>query len=65
VLRAKALGHQHFDFLANQFVAAIAKERLGLRIDLNNGSITIDGDYGIGQSLEEIAGEQNLSHGDG
>ena len=63
VLMAIVFGHEHFDLLADELVAVVAKKLLRLRIDLNHGSIAIDGDDGVGKGFEEIAGQENVNHG--
>ena len=60
---AIVFGHQHFDFLADELVAVIAKKLLRLRIDLNHGSIAINRDDGIGKGFQETAGQENVNHG--
>src|SRR5579864_2295546 len=60
VLVPITLGDKHFDLLTDQFVTLIAEQLLGLRIDLNDGSITIDGNDGIRKSLQEIPGKESF-----
>src|SRR5271157_5140167 len=60
VLGAIRLGDKYFDLLADQFDTGIAKERLRLRIDLDDGSLAIDGDDGIRQRLQQITGKENI-----
>ncbi len=62
VLLAKAFRYKHLDFLADQLVALVAKKCLALRIDLNDGSFTIDGDDGIRKGFQEVRRKEGVSH---
>jgi hypothetical protein len=52
---AEAFRHEEFDFLANQFVALVAKQLFCLLIDLDYRAIAINGDDGVWKGLQEIA----------
>ena len=55
MLGPEALGHQHFDRLAEQFLARIAKQLLGLGIDQHDRPGLVDDDHRIGRRLQESA----------
>src|SRR5262245_2624240 len=55
MLAAKALGHQQLHRLIEQFLARIAKEFLGLRVDQDNLAAAVDNHHGIRGGLQEPA----------
>ncbi len=50
---AKTLGHQHLDFLANEFFAGVTEELLGLRIHQDDLPPAIDNDDGVRRGLQQ------------
>ena len=62
VLRPLAVGHQHFYALADQLVASVAEQGFGLRINLNDYALLVDGGDGIRNRLENAGRQQRLSH---
>src|ERR1700691_5223172 len=53
VLAALRNRDQHLDLLANQFALRVSEEVFGLRIDLNDHTLGIDGHHGIGNSFKK------------
>ena len=62
VMRARSRRNQHFDFLANEFVAGVAEHGFGLGIDLNDGAFDINGYDGIRDRFQKGTGEKNFSN---
>ncbi len=52
---AKPLGHQQLDTLAEQFLAAVAEEFLGLRVDQHDRPVAVDHHQSIGSQLDQAA----------
>ena len=52
VAGAEALGNQHFDRLADQFLAAIAEHPLRLRVDEDDPPGPVHEDHGVGRRLD-------------
>src|SRR5271166_2073967 len=65
VMSAVALRDQHLYFLPDHLIAFVAKQLLRLRVGLNNGSVTVDGDGGIGKRFEQVRGKKNFTHAGG
>src|SRR5205085_10279534 len=61
VMRARSRRNQHFDFLANEFVAGVAEHGFGLGVDLNDRPIDVKGYDGIRDRFMEGTGEKNFS----
>lgn len=53
VRAAKALRHENFNRLAQQFLAFVAEECFGLGIDQYDASLPVDDDYRIRRGLEQ------------
>jgi hypothetical protein len=52
---AEALGNQVFDRPAEELVAGVAEEPLGLAIDQDDAPVPVDHDHGVGRRLEQAA----------
>jgi hypothetical protein len=61
VLAMVAGRNENFDLLADQFVSAVAKELLGLGIDLQDGAGLVHRNDGVGNGLEQTVREQDFS----
>ena len=51
----EALDQQQLDRLADQLVARVAEQRLGLRVDEHDRAGRVDDDCSVGRGLEQVA----------
>ena len=49
-----ALGHENLDGLADQFVALVAEQPLGLTVDQDDPAVTVDDHHGVRRRLEQV-----------
>ena len=61
VLSLVARRNENLDWLADKFFAVKAEELFGLGVDLQDGSCFVDRDNGIGNGLEQVVRQENLS----
>src|SRR6185369_5807889 len=55
MVAAVAFGYQHLDLLADQFLTAIAEQKLGLRVDELNSSLIVGDQNRVRSGFQEIA----------
>src|SRR5439155_12200546 len=53
MLAAKTLRDQNLDFLAEELLAGITEQLLGLRVHEHDAAITIDNDDGVGRGFQQ------------
>lgn len=57
-----ALRDENLDFLSYQLAPLIAEHRFGLGVDLDDGSVFLNGNDGVGNGFQKWSTEKNFAN---